>query len=197
MPIELKGSGLTVDQLVRIARFGEKVELHPGALQRIKACRAMLEEKLAAREIMYGTNTGIGEFSEIVLTDEQVKQFQRYLIYNHAAGIGDPASIESVRGAMASRVNVHARGRSGCRPEITLTLVEMLNKGVTPVVCQKGSVGACGDLAPMSQIALLMLAREDCSGPGRHSDPRSSGEGWSRDHQWLQSADGDERSSAP
>jgi histidine ammonia-lyase len=157
MAIELKGSGLTVDQIVRIARHGERVELHPEALQRIKTCRAMLEEKLAAGEIMYGTNTGIGEFSEIVLTDEQVTQFQRYLIYNHAAGIGDPAPIEYVRGAMASRVNVHARGKSACRPEITLTLVEMLNKGVTPVVCQKGSVGACGDLAPMSQIALLMM----------------------------------------
>jgi histidine ammonia-lyase len=79
------------------------------------------------------------------------------LIYNHAAGIGDPASIEAVRGAMASRINVHARGKSGCRPEITRTYVEMLNRGVTPVVCQKGSVGACGDLAPMSQIALLLL----------------------------------------
>jgi len=157
MAIELKGSGLTIEQLVRIARHGERVELHPEALQRIKTCRAMLEEKLAAGEIMYGTNTGIGEFSEIVLTDEQVTQFQRYLIYNHAAGIGDPAPIEYVRGAMASRVNVHARGKSACRPEITLTLVEMLNKGVTPVACQRGSVGACGDLAPMSQIALLMM----------------------------------------
>lgn len=154
MAIVLQGSGLTIEQLVRVARFGEKVELHPDALERIKLCRAMLEEKLQAREIMYGTNTGIGEFSEIVLTDEQVKQFQRYLIYNHAAGIGDPAPIEYVRGAMASRINVHARGRSGCRPDITMTLVEMLNRGVTPVVCQKGSVGACGDLAPMSQIAL-------------------------------------------
>ena len=157
MAIILQGSGVTVDQLVRIARSGEKVELHPEALERIKACRAMLEEKLRAREIMYGTNTGIGEFSEIVLTDEQVKQFQRYLIYNHAAGIGDPAPIEYVRGAMASRINVHARGKSGCRPEITVTLIEMLNKEVTPVVCQKGSVGACGDLAPMSQIALLLM----------------------------------------
>ena len=157
MAIILQGSGLNVDQVVRIARSGEKVELHPDALERIKACRAMLEEKLRAREIMYGTNTGIGEFSEIVLTDEQVKQFQRYLIYNHAAGIGDPAPIEYVRGAMASRINVHARGKSGCRPEITVTLIEMLNKGVTPVVCQKGSVGACGDLAPMSQIALLLM----------------------------------------
>ena len=157
MAIVLQGSGFTIEQLVRIARFGERVELHPDALERIKACRAMLEQKLQAREIMYGTNTGIGEFSEIVLTDDQVKQFQRYLIYNHAAGIGDPAPIEYVRGAIASRINVHARGRSGCRPEITLTLVEMLNKGVTPVVCQKGSVGASGDLAPMSQIALLLL----------------------------------------
>jgi histidine ammonia-lyase len=157
MAIILNGSGLTIEKLVRIARHGEKVELHPDALTRIKTCRAMLEEKIQAREIMYGTNTGIGEFSEIVLNDEQVKEFQKYLIYNHAAGIGDPAPVEYVRGAMAGRINVHAHGNSACRPEITLTLVEMLNKGVTPVVCQKGSVGACGDLAPMSQIALLMM----------------------------------------
>jgi len=157
MTIVLNGKNLTVDALVRIARDNERVELHPDSLEKIKACRAMLEEKIQAREIMYGVNTGIGEFSEIVLTDEQVKDFQRYLIYNHAAGIGDPMPIEYVRGAMASRINVHAHGNSGCRPEITLTLVEMLNKGVTPYVCQKGSVGACGDLAPMSQIALLLL----------------------------------------
>jgi histidine ammonia-lyase len=106
---------------------------------------------------MYGVNTGIGEFSEMVLNDEQVKDFQKYLIYNHSAGIGDPMPIEYVRGAIAGRINVHAHGNSGCRPEITQTLVEMLNKNVTPVVCQKGSVGACGDLAPMSQIALLLM----------------------------------------
>lgn len=157
MTIVIDGSDLTVEKMVRIARDGERVELHPEALDRIKACRGMLEEKLKAKEIMYGTNTGIGEFSEVVLTDEQVEQFQRYLIYNHAAGIGEPVSIENVRGAIAGRINVHAHGMSGCRPEITLTLVDMLNKGVTPVVCQKGSVGACGDLAPMAQIALLLM----------------------------------------
>lgn len=157
MTIVLDGSSLTIEKLVAIARFGEKVELAPEALERIKACRRMLEKKLAAREIMYGTNTGIGEFSERVLSDEQVREFQKYLIYNHAAGIGDPAPIEYVRGALASRINVHAHGNSGCRPEITLTLVEMLNRGVTPVVCQKGSVGACGDLAPMAQAMLLLM----------------------------------------
>ena len=157
MTIVLDGSSLTIERLTAIARHREPVELAPAALERIKACRLMLEEKLAAREIMYGTNTGIGEFSEKVLSDEQVKDFQRYLIYNHAAGIGEPAPAEYVRAAMAGRINVHAHGNSGCRPEITLTLIEMLNKGVTPVVCQKGSVGASGDLAPMAQMALLLL----------------------------------------
>lgn len=167
MAIQLNGKDLTVEKLVQIARNNEPVELSPDALERIKACRAMLEEKIQAHEIMYGVNTGIGEFSEVVLTDEQVKQFQKYLIYNHAAGIGDPAPVEYVRGAIASRINVHARGKSGCRPEITLTMVEMLNKGVTPVVCQKGSVGACGDLAPMSQIALLMMGEGEAFYKGK------------------------------
>jgi histidine ammonia-lyase len=157
MAIVLDGSGLTIEKLVRIARHNEKVELHPDAVERIKACRAMLEKKIVAGEIMYGVNTGIGEFSEVVLNDDQVQDFQKYLIYNHAAGIGEPAPIEYVRGAMASRINVHAHGKSGCRPEITQTLVDMLNKGVTPYVCQKGSVGASGDLAPMSQVALLLM----------------------------------------
>ncbi|MFZ5912097.1 MAG: HAL/PAL/TAL family ammonia-lyase [Chloroflexota bacterium] len=157
MTIVLDGQNLTVEKLVRIARQNEAVELHPDALERIRLCRLMLEEKLAAKEIMYGTNTGIGEFSEHILSDEQVKEFQKYLIYNHAAGIGEPAPIEYVRAALAGRINVHAHGNSGCRPEITLTLVEMLNKGVTPVVCQKGSVGASGDLAPMAQAALLLM----------------------------------------
>jgi len=157
MTLIVTGSGLTIKNVVEVARYNEKVKLHPEALKRIKKCRAMLEKKIKAHEIMYGVNTGIGEFSEVVLTDDQVEDFQKYLIYNHAAGIGDPAPIEYVRGAMLGRINVHAHGQSGCRPEITQTLVEMLNKGVTPFVCQKGSVGACGDLAPMSQIALLMM----------------------------------------
>jgi histidine ammonia-lyase len=157
MTIVLDGSNLTIEKLVQVARLGAQVELAPAALDRIKVCRAMLEEKLAAREIMYGTNTGIGEFSEKILSDDQVKEFQRYLVYNHAAGIGSPLPIEAVRAALTGRINVHAHGNSACRPEITQTMVAMLNKGVTPVVCQKGSVGACGDLAPMAQAALLLM----------------------------------------
>ncbi|MCJ7624416.1 MAG: aromatic amino acid ammonia-lyase [Anaerolineaceae bacterium] len=157
MTIVLDGTNLTIEKLVRIACDDEEVSLSPQAIERINICRAMLEEKIQANEILYGVNTGIGEFSEVVLNAEQVQQFQRYLIYNHAAGIGEPIPIQYARAAMAGRINVHAHGNSGCRLEITQTLIDMLNKGVTPVVCEKGSVGASGDLAPMSQIALLLM----------------------------------------
>ncbi|MHA2250722.1 MAG: HAL/PAL/TAL family ammonia-lyase [Candidatus Kariarchaeaceae archaeon] len=157
MTVLITGSDLTIETLVKVARHNETVELHSEAIAKINKCRAMLEAKIDANEIMYGVNTGIGEFSEVVLNDDQIKDFQRYLIYNHAAGIGDPAPLEYVRGAMVGRINVLAKGHSGCRLEIALTLVEMLNKGLTPFVCQKGSVGASGDLAPMSQIALLLM----------------------------------------
>ncbi|HEY5984276.1 MAG TPA: aromatic amino acid ammonia-lyase [Anaerolineales bacterium] len=157
MTITLDGSSLTVEALVAIARGKEEVQLSAQAKERIRSCRLMLETKLANKEIMYGTNTGIGEFSEKVLNDDQVKEFQKYLIYNHAAGIGEPLPIEAARAALAGRINVHAHGNSGCRLEITQALIDMLNKGVTPVMCKKGSVGASGDLAPMAQAALLLM----------------------------------------
>ncbi|MFC2093310.1 histidine ammonia-lyase [Bacteroidota bacterium] len=157
MSVIITGKDLKIEDVYKVAFGLEKVELHPEAIERIKKCRTFIEKKISEKETMYGVNTGIGELSEVILTDEQVKNFQRYLIYNHSAGIGEPAPIEHVRAAMLSRINVHANGHSGCRPEITQTYVDMLNKGVTPVVCEKGSVGACGDLSPMSQIALLLL----------------------------------------
>ncbi len=157
MTYVVTGYGLTIEDVVDVARHNKNVELHLEAKERINKCRAMLERKIEAKEIMYGVNTGIGEFSEVVLDDDQVKDFQKYLIYNHAAGIGEAMKIEYVRAAMLGRINVHAHGNSGIRLAITETLVEMLNKGVTPYVCEKGSVGASGDLAPMSQIALLLM----------------------------------------
>ncbi|MBU1636253.1 aromatic amino acid ammonia-lyase [bacterium] len=157
MSIVLNGKNLSIETLNKVAKGEDKIRLDDEAIARIKACRAFLERKLAAGETMYGTNTGIGELSEVRLDDSQTKEFQKYLIFNHAAGIGDPMPIPWVRGAMLARINVHAQGYSACRPEITLTYVDMLNKGVTPVVCNKGSVGACGDLAPMAQIALSLM----------------------------------------
>ena len=152
-----------------------------------------------------GSTRGSGNFREIVLNDDQVRDFQKYLIYNHSAGIGDPAPVEYVRGAMAGRINVHAHGHSGCRPEITQTLVEMLNKGVTPFVCQKGSVGACGDLAPMSPdrpaadgrgaglVPGGTAARGEAPRPRRHPGARAGGPRRPGHDQRLQPADRHER----
>jgi len=167
MAIKITGKDLKIEDVYNVAHEKEKVEIHPDALARIKKCRAFIEKKIEEKEIMYGVNTGIGEFSEVVLNEEQVKQFQKYLIYNHSAGIGEPVPIPEVRAAMLARINVHCNGFSGCRPEITQTLVDMLNKGVTPVVCNKGSVGACGDLAPMSQIALLLMGEGEAFFQGK------------------------------
>jgi histidine ammonia-lyase len=174
MAILIDGVGMTIEDVVRVARNNEPVELTPAALERIRTCRAMLESKIDAHEIMYGVNTGIGELSEVVLTDDQVQQFQKYLIYNHAAGIGDPCPIEHVRAGMLSRINVHAKGCSGCRPEISQTYVNMLNKGITPVVCEKGSVGACGDLSPMSQVALSLMGEGESFYQGERMPTRTA-----------------------
>ena len=153
----LDGHSLTVEDVARIARNREKIALDDAAVRRINRCRELLERKIESREIMYGVNTGIGELSEVVLTPEQAQKFQKFLLYSHAAGCGEPCREEDVRAAMLSRLNTHCWGHSGIRLEVVQTVIEMLNRGVTPVVCQKGSVGASGDLSPMAQIALTLM----------------------------------------
>ncbi len=153
----LDGHSLDLEDVVAIARYRHPIALHADAVARINKCRDLLERKIRDREIMYGVNTGIGELSEVILTPEQVEKYQKYLLYSHAAGCGEPCAEEDVRAAMLSRLNTHCWGHSGIRLEVLNTQVEMLNRGVTPVVCQKGSVGACGDLSPMAQMALTLM----------------------------------------
>jgi len=163
----LDGHSLTIEDVAAIARDRMPIELHHDAIARIDKCRELLERKIRAREIMYGVNTGIGELSEVVLTPEQVERFQKYLLYSHAAGCGEPCAEEEVRAGMTSRLNTHCWGHSGIRREIVQTQIAMLNRGVTPVVCQKGSVGACGDLSPMSQMAITLMGEGEVFYRGR------------------------------
>jgi histidine ammonia-lyase len=155
--VVLDGYSLTIEDVVRIARNREEIALDPDAVARLLKCRALLERKINAGEVMYGVNTGIGELAEVRLTPEQAQRYQKYLLYSHAAGCGEPCSEEDARAGMLSRLNTHCWGHSGIRLEIVQTQIDMLNKGVTPVMCQKGSVGACGDLAPMSQMAITLM----------------------------------------
>src|ERR1019366_8986774 len=163
----LNGHSLTIEDVAAVARHRKPIQLHPDAVGRINKCRDLLERKIRAREIMYGVNTGIGELSEVVLTLEQVEQYQKYLLYSHAAGCGEPCAEEDVRAGMLCRLNTHCWGHSGIRSEIVQTQVEMLNKGVTPVVGRKASVGACGDLSPMAQMAITLMGEGEVFYQGR------------------------------
>lgn len=167
MVVVLDGHSLKAEDVVKVARSGEKIAISQEAAARIDKCRALLERKIAAKEIMYGVNTGIGELSEVVLNAEQVGKYQRYLVYSHAAGVGEPMSQEDARAAILSRLNTHCWGHSGIRREVVELMVEMLNRGVNPVMCQKGSVGACGDLAPMAQMALVLMGEGEAFYQGK------------------------------
>jgi len=157
MTVVLDGEHLTTEKVLRVARSREEVALAPEALERVAHCRAFLDEKIADETVMYGINTGIGELCGVLLSPDQTRDFQRYLVYSHAAGYGEPLPEEAVRAAMTSRTNVLLKGHSGCRTVIPQMMAALLNGGVTPVVCSRGSVGACGDLSPMSQIALVLI----------------------------------------
>ena len=143
--------------MLAVARNKEKLEIPAEIYGRISDCRKIVEDGIEKNKIMYGLNTGIGELAEVILPRDQIKEFQKFLVYSHAAGYGKPMDIEDVRAGMVSRINVLSKGHSGPRPIIVETLVNMVNRGVTPVVCQRGSVGACGDLSPLSQVALCLI----------------------------------------
>ena len=118
MAVNLDGNSLTINKLVNVARNNENISIGKEAWKRIDDCRNMLQSKIDAHEIMYGITTGIGEFSEVTLTPEQTQEFQKLLVRNHAAGIGEPMELELVRGAMCGRINVHVKGYSGGRKQI-------------------------------------------------------------------------------
>jgi len=157
MALRIDGESLKVEDVVRVARENEAIELAKEASEKINRSREVVERLIAKREKIYGVSTGIGELSNVFLSPDQVKEFQRYVIYSHAAGWGDPVAVDDARAAWLTRVNVLSKGYSGLRLVVVATLVEMLNKGVTPVMCQKGSVGASGDLSPLGQGALVLM----------------------------------------
>ena len=153
----IDGDHLTLDQVEDVARGEARVSLAPGALARIQKSRSIIEKILANHETVYGVNTGFGKLSDIKIDDDHVNELQLNLIRSHSAGVGDPYSIPVTRAIMLLRANVLAKGNSGVREEIIHLLLEMLNRNVHPVIPSKGSVGASGDLAPLSHLALVLV----------------------------------------
>lgn len=165
--VQIDKTMMTCEDVARVARGGASIALAAPCEAAMQRCRGMLEERLAAGAVMYGINTGIGELASVTLEPQQMKDFQRYLVYSHAAGQGEPASQEASRAAWTSRIKVLSQGHSGVRPQIVRRMVEMLNLGLTPVMCVRGSVGACGDLSPMSQMALTLIGEGQVFFEGR------------------------------
>lgn len=155
--IEVNGKNLTIQEVVEVARQGAKIELSQEAREAIVKSRETVERLIDEGRIIYGINTGFGKFSEIAISSKELAQLQKNLIYSDAVGAGNNSDTEVSRAIMLLRINALAKGCSGIRLETVETLVEMLNKGVHPLIREQGSVGASGDLCPLSHMVLVMM----------------------------------------
>jgi histidine ammonia-lyase len=151
------GESLTIEDVVQVARHNEPVILHESAKPRIKKSRAVVEAAVKEGRVVYGVNTGFGDLAHVSINKKDLARLQVNLIRSHSVGVGPPFSREVVRGMMLLRANALAKGYSGVRLEVIETLLEMLNKDVTPIVPQQGSVGSSGDLAPLAHMAMVLL----------------------------------------
>jgi histidine ammonia-lyase len=156
-PLVLDGQPLTIAEVEQVARGGRTVALGANGRSRMEAARAVVERAAAGRDAVYGVNTGFGSLSRVRLEPGELGDLQANLIRSHAAGVGDPLPDDAVRAMMLLVTASLSRGHSGVRPVVVERLAEMLNRGITPVVPSRGSVGASGDLAPLSHVALALL----------------------------------------
>jgi histidine ammonia-lyase len=157
MPILLDGEQLTLAVLERVARHGETVALDPGARPKVDAARATIEAALAAERLVYGVSTGFGPLSDVFINAADRETLQTNLLRSHAIGIGNPIGEAETRAILLLRANVLAKGFSGVRPEVITLLCELLNRRVHPVIPERGSVGASGDLAPLAHLSLVLI----------------------------------------
>lgn len=153
----LDGVSLTLTDLVRIARGGRSAVLEPDAETRMHASRAVVDRCVREKAVRYGITTGFGKFSDVSITGSDNVALQRNLIMSHACGTGDPLPADVVRAMMLLRANALAVGNSGIRPSTVHTLLAMLARDVIPVVPEKGSLGASGDLAPLAHMVLPLI----------------------------------------
>ncbi len=163
----LDGRSLTVADVVRVARDTEvRVDVDASARRSLLASRRLVETAIASGQTIYGINTGFGKLANVRVAPDRLDDLQVNLVRSHAAGVGDPLAASVVRAVMLLRANVLLRPTSGVRPELVDALVAMLNAGVVPVVPSQGSVGASGDLAPLSHIALSLMGEGDVLADG-------------------------------
>ena len=153
----ITGNSLTLEELIDVCRNYKKVELSDLAVEKILLSRKVVDDFVENEDVVYGITTGFGKFSDVSISKEESKTLQRNLIITHAVGAGEPLNTEIVRGIILLRINNLAKGYSGAKLETIQTMIEMLNNKVHPIVPEKGSLGASGDLAPLSHMVLPMI----------------------------------------
>jgi histidine ammonia-lyase len=166
MTIHLDGPGVSIDDVVAVARGHERVALTDAAGERMAAARAMVEH-LAEGEPAYGVSTGFGAMATVAIPPDRRAELQRSLVRSHAAGMGPPVETEVVRAMVFLRARSLALGHSGTRPLLAEGLLGLLNAEITPVVPEFGSLGASGDLAPLAHVALALVGEGDVEHEGR------------------------------
>jgi histidine ammonia-lyase len=165
--LRLTGRDLTLADLRAVAERRARVTLAPGARQAIRASRRVVERAVRRKDRVYGLTTGFGKFADVAISIEEIETLQRNLIRSHTAGVGDPLPDTVVRAMMALRANALARGYSGVRVETVETLLELLAADLLPVIPEKGSVGASGDLAPLAHLTLALMGEGEVRRQGR------------------------------
>jgi histidine ammonia-lyase len=155
--VTLSGHGLTLEDVVAIARENAHVALAETALKAVDAARACIDRRLASGGIFYGINTGFGALSEVHIAPEKTRELQLNLIRSHACGVGEPLPRDVVRAVLALRIQTMLRGNSGVKRTTVEVMKEFLNRDICPIVPSKGSVGACGDLAPLAHVAMCLI----------------------------------------
>ncbi len=155
--LRLTGSNLSGQEVVRCVRQGEPVELDADQLQKVRRSRELIVELIRRGKPIYGINTGFGLLANTSISAENVADLQRNLILSHSCGVGAPFSEEVVKAMMILRANALMKGHSGIRPEVIELLVELVNRGVTPLIPSQGSVGASGDLVPLAHMSAVLI----------------------------------------
>ncbi len=168
--VTIGASPLTVEAVEAIARRGARLAVHPDAMARVQGSRALVDRWVAEGRPVYGVTTGFGALCEVVIPPADTRTLQENILMSHAAGVGDPLPEEVVRAAIAVRAADLAQGLAGVRPATLQALVDLLNAGVVPVVPEKGSVGASGDLAPTAHLALVLIGKGEAVYEGRRMD---------------------------
>ncbi|MDK2562890.1 histidine ammonia-lyase [Romboutsia sedimentorum] len=170
----INSQDLTIEDVVNISRNNYEVVLGETAIEKVKRARSIVDEVVDDEKVSYGITTGFGRFSDVSISKEECRQLQRNLIISHSCGVGNPLSEDVVRAIMVLRVNNLSKGHSGIRMETLNTIIEMINKGVHPIIPEKGSLGASGDLAPLSHMVLTMLGEGEAIYQGEKMDSKDA-----------------------